>query len=118
MTDRIQHIINEIRSKKNEIKDLLKAESEKVQARDQRIIELTTDLDQGKKEKLSLETELSRLRNDLNTTQQELASAKQLNVTVAEKVETDPLEVNKGNVEIDELVREIEYCIGQLKNNA
>lgn len=118
MTDRIQHIINEIRSKKDAIKDLLKLEREKVQTLDQRINALVTELEEVKKAKLALETELLRLRNDLSTTQQELTSVKQSQLNEVKNVETVSGVENKGNVEIDELVREIEYCIGQLKNNA
>ncbi len=118
MTDRIQHIINEIRSKKDAIKDLLKLEREKVQTLDQRINALVRELEEGKKAKLALETELLRLRNDLSTTQQELTSVKQSQINEGRNVETISSAESIGNVEIDELVREIEYCIGQLKNNA
>ena len=118
MTDRIQHIISEIRSKKDAIKDLLRIEREKVQSQDQRINALMTELEEGKKAKLALETELLRLRNDLSATQQELASVKQSQQNEVKTVESVSSVENKGNVEIDELVREIEYCIGQLKNNA
>lgn len=118
MTDRIQHIISEIRSKKDAIKDLLRIEREKVQSQNQRISALMTELEEGKKAKLALETELLRLRNDLSATQQELASVKQSQQNEVKTVESVSVVENKGNVEIDELVREIEYCIGQLKNNA
>lgn len=118
MTDRIQHIINEIRSKKDAINDLLKIERQKVEARDQQMNELMRQLEGSKKENVSQEAEISTLKNDLKNAQQALASLKQLNVKETVNVDTEIPNSGISNVEIDELVREIEYCIGQLKNNA
>ena len=118
MTDRIQHIINEIRSKKDKISDLLKIERQKVEARDQQINDLMMQLEGSKKENGSLEAEISTLKNDLKDAQHALDSLKQLNVKETVNVDTETPITGISNVEIDELVREIEYCIGQLKNNA
>ncbi len=118
MTDQIQHIIQEIRSKKNALSDLLKAERNKVVASNQEINGLLTQIEANEKAQAAQSAELLALKNDLKNVQQEIETLKQVSSKESMNVETLPIETNNGNVEIDELVREIEYCIGQLKNNA
>lgn len=116
MTDRIQHIIEEIRSKKNELSNLLKIEREK----SAKMAELNTQTEAQLLEKLKAVQTLTdanaRLSKDLESANQEIQELKQqLKSSVSE---SNSISNGKGNIQIDELVREIEYCIGQLKNNA
>lgn len=103
MNGTIQHIIDDIRSKKRELDEQLKAEKGKVAACEE---ELTTLKSQLK----ASQQEIERLNQVVSGMQTQLESAK--NQVVGQDNSGD------RNVRIDELVREIEYCIGQLKNNA
>lgn len=116
MTDRIQHIIEEIRSKKNELSNLLKIEREK----SAKLAEINSRTEMQLAEKLStvqtLTDSTTRLSKDLESANQEIQELKQqLKSSVSE---SNSVSIGKENIQIDELVREIEYCIGQLKNNA
>jgi len=116
MTDRIQHIIEEIRSKKNELSNLLKIEQEK----SAKIAEMNAQLQAQLEEKMNAEQRLTdstlRLSTDLENANQEIHALNQR--LKSSFSENNSLSSVRENVQIDELVREIEYCIGQLKNNA
>jgi len=117
MTDRIQHIIEEIRSKKNAVSNLLKIERENLAKANDLNVQLSEKLAQESSNIQTLQHSNELLSNDLASAKQEIQSLKeQLNMIVSEKI-SDPA-IGKDAVQIDELVREIEYCIGQLKNNA
>lgn len=116
MTNRIQHIIDEIRSKKNALSDLLKLEKEKVAKSEVKLRELEELLTLKGQENDQLVATTKQLENELKI-------AKEANAKLSNDVKvsaTTPTSLPKVNdeVQIDELVREIEYCIGQLKNNA
>lgn len=70
----------------------------------QEIIQLTTDVESNK-------TEISQLKEDNTELKSLLEEAKN---QIVKPAKTD----NVSQEQINELVREIEYCIGQLKNNA
>lgn len=104
MNEQIQHIIQDIRRKKSALEDLLNQQKQKVKQLGQEIEQLKSDSE-------SKHSEISRLKNENAELQSLLEAAKnQVINTVASE--------NNGHEQIDELVREIEYCIGQLKNNA
>lgn len=104
MNEKIQHIIQDIRRKKNALDDLLNQQKQKANQLEKEIEQLKSDLE-------SKNSDISRLKNDNAELQSLLEAAKNqvINSGVTE---------NNGHEQIDELVREIEYCIGQLKNNA
>lgn len=116
MTNRIQHIIDEIRSKKNVLNDLLKLEKEKVAKSEVKLRELEELLKLKGQENDQLVATTKQLENELKL-------AKETNEKLSNDLKVSPPtptsfpKVN-DEVQIDELVREIEYCIGQLKNNA
>lgn len=104
MNDKIQDIIQEIRNKKKALSDLLINEKQKV---------------------LALETELAELKREAETTTNQLNQLQKENSDLQTLLEETKAQVNVakepanvGYEHIDEMVREIEYCIGQLKNNA
>jgi uncharacterized protein YfkK (UPF0435 family) len=101
MTERIQHIIDEIRLKSQAISHQLHEEREKNKALQAELQLITERLEvQKQKEELSL-SEIAALK-------EELEAAK------GQVVETS-LPSGRNDEEIDELVKEIEYCISQLK---
>lgn len=104
MNEKIQHIIQDIRRKKNVLDDLLNQQKQRANQLEQEIAQLKSDLE-------SKNSDISRLRNDNAEIQSLLEEAK--NQVINSKVPE-----NNSHEQIDELVREIEYCIGQLKNNA
>lgn len=101
MTENIQHSIQEIRTKALRFKDELIAvnaknallEQEVTTAKD-RIEECNAELEKLNSENSSLKSELEALKSQV------------VNVTPT---------FTRNEEEIDELVKEIEYCIGQLK---
>lgn len=104
MNERIQHIIQDIRNKKDALKDLLGQQMQKAN---------------------QLEGEIERLKSELETSNSRISQLTNDNVelkTLLEEAKNQIVESaasgNNSHEQIDELVREIEYCIGQLKNNA
>ncbi|MBC9811963.1 hypothetical protein H9Y05_05675 [Crocinitomicaceae bacterium CZZ-1] len=104
MNEKIQHIIQDIRRKKNAVNEVLNQEKQKVHQLEQEIVQLKSDNE-------SKQSEISRLSKD-NAELQSL-----LEETKNQIINSNVPETNRHE-QIDELVREIEYCIGQLKNNA
>jgi chromosome segregation ATPase len=101
MNEKIQHIIQDIRRKKNALDDLLNQQKQKVNQLEQEIEQLKSDLE-------SKNANISKLKNENAELQSLLEETKN---QVINSVEPK----NNGYEQIDELVREIEYCIGQLK---
>jgi len=104
MNEKIQHIIQEIRTKKNALNNLLIAEKQRVSL---------------------LESEISSLKGELTTSNSKLGQLQEKNSELQSLLEEAKAQVDAVSVpaevgyeHIDEMVREIEYCIGQLKNNA
>lgn len=104
MTEKIQYIINEIHSK---CKDLhLQLENERSKNAD-----LTLKINA-----------LEESQNNLETRNQELLSAneglvKELELALKKDIQLTSIDAGSRDMEIDELVREIEHCITQLKHN-
>lgn len=104
MNEKIQHIIQDIRRKKNAVDGLLNQEKQRVHQLEQEVVQLKSEIE-------SKQSDISRLLKDNAELQSLLEETK--NQIISSKVPE-----NNRHEQIDELVREIEYCIGQLKNNA
>lgn len=104
MNEKIQHIIQDIRRKKNALDDLLNQQKQKANQFELEIEQLKSDLE-------SNNSDISRLKN-------ENAELKSLLEAAKSQVINSSVSENNSHDQIDELVREIEYCIGQLKNTA
>jgi hypothetical protein len=101
MTDTIQQIIEKIRSKSIEIHSQLIKEREKNIALEAENVALKAQLTDMADTQKVLNVEMSELKISLETAKNQV-------------VET-PISKNRKDEEIDELVKEIEYCISQLK---
>ena len=101
MTDTIQQIIEKIRSKSIEIHSQLIKEREKNIALEAENVALKAQLTDMADTQKVLNVEMSELKIALETAKNQV-------------VET-PISKNRKDEEIDELVKEIEYCISQLK---
>lgn len=101
MTDRLYHIIEEIRTKMLNLSKQLNDERLKYISLKEENVRL--------EEELAVAKEQERVLTALNTQlKSEVVSAKSQVVEV-------PVSLVKKDEEIDELVNEIEYCISQLK---
>jgi len=102
MTEKIQLYLNEILQKAQNVHALLKVERKKNNDLEQQISALQTELDSKHNLEISLRNEVETLKSALESTKN--------------KVVEVPLANNrKRKTEIDDLVKEIEYCIEQLK---
>jgi chromosome segregation ATPase len=101
MTDRIYHIIEEIRTKMLNLSKQLNDERLKYISLKEENVRLEEELAAAKEQEIVL----SALNTQLKS---EVVSAKSQVVEV-------PMSLVKKDEEIDELVNEIEYCISQLK---
>lgn len=102
MTEKIQLIIEEIRLKCKELHTQLESERSKS-------LELRTELDALKTENFQLKE-----KNE-EFVQTNLKLVSELEATIRQGVGMQNEAKGDRNAEIDELVREIEYCITQLK---
>lgn len=114
MTNRIQHIITEIRSKQNDLMNMLQAEKEKNAQSLEKIEELEKKLHEMEQENSKISTKNATLHAEIETLK---VTNEQLISNAGSEVQNS-VQRSVDHVQIDELVREIEYCIGQLKNNA
>lgn len=102
MTERIQHIVNEISQKTKALHKQLIEEREKNSSLQAEIKSLNEN------EKVQTEKEVGYLK--------EISDLKlQLEETKSQIVEVSNPSLGRKDEEIDELVKEIEYCISQLK---
>jgi uncharacterized coiled-coil DUF342 family protein len=101
MSDRINQLVDTIREKSILLKDQVASEKAKNK-------ELTQEIQTLKQDVFSRDEKLSELNSTITELNDGLKAAKEQNITGSE-----------GNgvseEQIDELVKEIEYCIGQLK---
>lgn len=102
MNEKIQHIIQDIRNKKNALDELLNQQKQRVSQLEQEIEQLKSEVENKNSDIAKLTNETANLQSLLEETKNQI-----VNSNVSE---------NNGHEQIDELVREIEYCIGQLKN--
>jgi len=101
MADRINELIQKIREKVSQLKGQLSVEKTKNESLKNEVDQLKTQLDATKNENESLKAKIVNLQSDI-------AKAKEQSVG-------GPDETSVSDGQIDELVKEIEYCIGQLK---
>ena len=101
MTENIQHSISEIRTKALRFRDEL------IAVKEQNV--------QLQQELLSVSEKLSVLNSELNRLQTENIELKAEMDAMKSQVVDSPKNHSRSEEEIDELVKEIEYCIGQLK---
>jgi len=103
MSDKALQLIDEIRSKSLEIKGKLDEERQNNAVLTNAIADLKKELEQR-------EMELSVVKTKVAELEKEVLSSK-------EQVINPVISYERNDEEIDELVKEIEYCISQLKNN-
>ena len=102
MTERIQHIMNEIRAKALEIHSELVQERNKNQILQAQILEKEERLQAAKQLENEHLAVIDQLKLDLEVAKNQV-------------VEVSVPQIGRNEEQIDELVKEIEYCIGQLK---
>ena len=102
MTERIQHIISEIRSKALELHRELERERQKNQELQMTVQDMNEQLLSMKMKEEQLQSVVDSLRVDLDEAKNQV-------------VEVSVPQNGRNEEEIDELVKEIEYCISQLK---
>jgi uncharacterized protein YigA (DUF484 family) len=102
MTERIQHIMNEIRAKALEIHSELVQERNKNQVLQAQILEKEERLQAAKQLENECLAVIDQLKLDLEVAKNQV-------------VEVSVPQIGRNEEQIDELVKEIEYCIGQLK---
>ncbi len=103
MSDKALQLIDEIRSRSLEIKGKLDEERQNNAVLTNAIADLKKELEQR-------ELELSVVKTKVAELEKEVLSSK-------EQVINPVISSERNDEEIDELVKEIEYCISQLKNN-
>lgn len=126
MNEKIQHIIQEIRIKKDVLNATLKQQTLRVDELEQQTELFKSELEQKQSEisqlmnnNTKLVSDNSQLMNDNAQLKNDIAGLQSLlEETKNQIVNTVSADATKPYEQIDELVREIEYCIGQLKNNA
>ena len=101
MTENIQHSINEIRTKALGFRDEL--------------IAMKVQNEELQKELLALNEKCTVNADELSRLQTENAELKAEMDAMKSQVVDSPYVPIRNEEEIDELVKEIEYCIGQLK---
>ena len=101
MSDRIKELVQTVKDKASSLHEKVQVERSKNQ-------DLENNLSKLKEELKEKEAEVSRLRGEIEEYETKLKTQNLVNVEAAggEKV---------SDAEIDELVREIDYCIAQLK---
>jgi predicted nuclease with TOPRIM domain len=103
MSDKALQLIDEIRFRSLEIKGKLDEERQNNAVLTNTIADLGKELEQR-------ELELSEVKTKVAELEKEVLTAK-------EQVINPVISSERNDEEIDELVKEIEYCISQLKNN-
>ncbi len=102
MTERIQHTMNEIRAKALEIHNELVQERTKNQTLHVQILEIEDRLKSAKLIENEYLAAIDQLKLDLEVAKNQI-------------IEVSAPQNERNEEQIDELVKEIEYCIGQLK---
>lgn len=99
MTSELKSLIEQIGAKSRRLHQSLVAERERVGSMTDEINRLNSEVSEFKNQKTAMEEELQGLKSELNQTR--------------EQVQVQPVSTN--GVEIDVLVKEIDFCIQQLK---
>ncbi|MCO5260276.1 MAG: hypothetical protein M9916_09050 [Crocinitomicaceae bacterium] len=117
MNEKIQHIIQEIRNKKDALKLELEKQSAKAGSFEREMEQLKSEKELTNNQLISLQETHAQLQLQKELLEKDNAELKSL-LEEAKKQVVNTEVVNEktiDNQQIDELVREIEYCIGQLK---
>ena len=99
MTSELKSLIEQIGAKSRQLHQSLVAERERVRSMTDEINRLNADISEFQNQKKRMEDELQNLKTELSQ--------------VREQVQVPPVSTN--GVEIDVLVKEIDFCIQQLK---
>ena len=102
MTEKIQHIINDIRLKSKSLHSQLVSEREIKLALEVELNELKSTSDALRNENSNLTGEIQQLKSELNS-------------ILKKRIDEERTVILDRNQDIDDLVREIEHCINQLK---
>ena len=102
MTEKIQHIINDIRFKSNSLHSQLVYERERAKELEVELNEVTSQKNVLESEKTYLNESVIKLKSELET-------------IFKQRVDEENSIIESRNQDIDDLVREIEHCINQLK---
>lgn len=101
MTERIQHILEDLRQKFMTQRNLLMEQRDSNKVLLEENLVLKEQFEALLLEKRSLEDTVVVLRDEVEMTRRQIVST--------------PASLGRNDEQIDELVKEIEYCIGQLK---
>jgi chromosome segregation ATPase len=99
MTSELKSLIEQIGAKSRQLHQSLVAERERVRSMTDEINRLNAEISEFQNQKRSMEDELHSLKTELSQAR--------------EQVQVQPVSTN--TVEIDVLVKEIDFCIQQLK---
>lgn len=99
MTSELKSLIEQVGAKSRQLHQLLVAERERVRSMTDEINRLNAEISEIQNQKKGMEDELQNLKTELSQ--------------VREQVQVLPVSTN--GVEIDVLVKEIDFCIQQLK---
>jgi hypothetical protein len=102
MTEKIQHIIDSIRLKCKSLYTQLETERTKTVELSAEIHSLKNDISILNERNSEIQIENERLNSELNSIKQQ-------------RIDENLIGIENRNEEIDDLVREIEHCINQLK---
>jgi division protein CdvB (Snf7/Vps24/ESCRT-III family) len=105
MTGKIQQIIDDIRGKTETLHRQLQEERATSARLQNEITELKTIIEKKEQHESLLFSDIEKLKMELETTRNQVQ-------------DSSDFSVRNRDEEIDELVKEIEYCISQLKNKA
>lgn len=105
MTPKIQQVIDEIRSKALKMHDQLIAERAVSDELRKELAELRSTISVKEAQEAVLFADIEKLKGELEATRTQFQG-------------DSDLDKRNRDEEIDELVKEIEYCISQLKNKA
>ncbi len=115
MTEKIQHIIEEIRLKSNELHLQIGEERNKVESINEKLNQVLTEKESLQETISVLKHKNTQLSNELEEIQVNFDSIKSELDAIKEASINNVSSEKNNNYEIDALVREIEYCINQLK---
>lgn len=101
MTSELKSLIEQVGAKSRQLHQSLVAERERVRSMTDEINRLNAEISEFQNQKRSMEEELHGLKTELSQAR--------------EQVQAQPVSTNTNTVEIDVLVKEIDFCIQQLK---
>ncbi|HLU87214.1 MAG TPA: hypothetical protein VKZ44_05625 [Taishania sp.] len=118
MNEKIQHIIQDIRLKKDALLASLNQQRQDISTLENEVSRLKSELAAKDSVIADLKSENEKLSLDNKSQVDEISTLKAELVEVKNQIVIQPESKEIDQEQIDEMVREIEYCIGQLKNNA